>query len=112
MIHLVGVSGIHQIDTGSNLVPVLGLRTLSKCLWVYQSSYNLVGVCTPLCLGQSLKELSACGHQCLSGPNRPRFGNVSGGLFSSLVCKEKIALVLEPHSSVHTKFCWEETEDQ
>ena len=36
MSHQVRANGVHQIDTGSNSVPVLGLRPLSKSLRVHQ----------------------------------------------------------------------------
>ena len=37
MSYQVGVSGIHQTDSGLNSVPVLDLRALSKCLKAYQA---------------------------------------------------------------------------
>ena len=36
MSHHVKASDVYQIDTGSNSVPVLGLRSLSKCPKIYQ----------------------------------------------------------------------------
>ena len=54
MSHQVGVSGIPQIDTGSNLVPVLGQKPLSSVLRYTKSGYFPLGAHTPLCWGRFL----------------------------------------------------------
>ena len=53
MSHWVGVSGVHWIDSGSNLVPVLGLSHSAKVLGYTKSSCPLLGVHRPLWCGRA-----------------------------------------------------------
>ena len=62
MSHQVEVTDFSQIYTGSNLVPLLGLRPLGKCPSVYQAERHLLGAHTTLwwggVLGSHLGEAS------------------------------------------------------
>lgn len=51
MNHQVGVSGVHHIYVGSNLVPVLDLRPLNKFARVYQIYLHSPGTPKLLCFG-------------------------------------------------------------
>lgn len=108
MSHRVGASCVHHIDTGSNSVPVLGLRSLSKCSWVYQVQLSPTGYSHTFELGGG--HPGEGGHQSLLGPNRPIFVHGKGGHCSSWVCEEIMALNLEQHNSVCPRFWQEEIE--
>ena len=85
--HQVGTSGVHQIDTGSTLITIWDLISLTKCLRVHWWLPD--GWPQTLVLGWGLWESSGWGQQSLSGPKRPRIGCVKGGVCSSTCAREK-----------------------
>ena len=108
MSHQVRANGVHQIDTGSNSVPVLGLRPLSKSLRVHQGQPPPPPGTLELLWWD--RESSGRGQQSSSGPNRPRFSCVKGGHCTEMVvllscAGGKMACAIEPHNSAFLQVC-------
>ena len=109
MSYQVEVSGAHQSDTGSNLVLSLSEATQQMS----QGIPSLASTCWGLAQLCGIAGSQGVSRQRLAEfirPNRLRLGHVNGGLFTCHACKVKMALVLESHNLVCSRFCGEEPE--